>query len=106
MSARKINNGTTSNAVLTALLDAACARFDTNIESLRKEYGPRTPPAERVILARGYFVCLVRSFRVPLIEAAKHLNITSQSAYNAQVNYTMQHGTVKSDEALELLAND
>lgn len=92
-----------SNAVLAALLIAACERFDTNPDSVKKAYYPKTPPAEKVIMARGYFIALARSIKIPLTNAAKHINITGTSAYNAQVQYHQEHGYVESETTLEIL---
>jgi len=92
-----------NNLVLQELLLKACNRFDTTPEKVRADYAPRRPPAEKVINARGYFVALVRSFGIPLVEAAKILELTNTSASNSEVAYLNNFGQVTSADALEEL---
>ena len=104
--ALKQNNKVLENAVLERLLKAACERYGTTEQAVRNEYGPHTPPSEKVRYARGYYVCLVRSFRVPLAEAARSLGVSPQLAYSFQVYYQTNEGVIESTEALKLIAND
>lgn len=101
MSKKVLNNN--KNEVLQDLLEKACNRFETDAECVRADYSPRRPPANKVINARGYFVALVRSFGVPLVDAAKFLELTSTSAYNSQVTYLTRFGNVTSADALKAL---
>lgn len=92
------------NAVLSALLHAACERFETTPKGVKEFYPPRRPAAEKVIMARGFFVALARAMDIPLSKAAKHIDLTSPGAYNAQVQYQTKHGLVSGKEALNILS--
>lgn len=101
----KVSSKTESNAVLTALLNAACERFDTTPKGVKDFYPPRRPAAEKVIMARGFFIALARSMDIPLSKAAKHIDLTSPGAYNAQVQYQSKHGLVSGKDALNILSD-